>query len=91
MWNADSRFVASRDQLSCDIGGETAILNLSTGIYYGLDPVATRVWNSIQQPATLAELENILVNEYDVDKTRAAADLRDLLEKLASARLIDQP
>jgi hypothetical protein len=89
MWGPDSSIVATRQQVSCDIGGETAILHLGSGIYYGLDSVGARIWDLIRKPATLAELENILVREYDVDAGRAASDLRELCEKLAAARLIE--
>jgi len=91
MWHADTIIVASRNQVSCDIGGETAILQLSSGIYYGLNPVGSRIWEWIQKPRTLAELENSLLEEYDVAPDRASSDLRELCERLASACLIDRP
>ena len=31
--------VAAKDQVSCDLAGEAAILNMKNGVYYGLDPV----------------------------------------------------
>jgi hypothetical protein len=91
MWNANSRIVVTRDQVSCDIGGETAILNLGSGIYYGLDDIGSRIWDLIQKPKTIADLETILLEEYDVESDRIASDLRELCEKLAAARLIAQP
>lgn len=91
MWKANSSVVVTRDQVSCDIGGETAILSLSSGIYYGLDSIGSRIWDLIQQPRTIAELETILLEEYDVEADRIASDLRELCEKLAGARLIEQP
>ena len=47
---------------------EAAILNLKTGIYYGLDPVGARIWNLIQTPRQLKEILETLLNEYDVKK-----------------------
>ena len=29
----------AKDQVSCDLGGEAALLHMNKGIYYGLDPV----------------------------------------------------
>jgi Coenzyme PQQ synthesis protein D (PqqD) len=91
MWNADSSIVVTRHQVSCDIGGETAILSLTSGVYYGLDSIGSRVWDLIQEPKTVAELETILAEEYDVEADRLASDLRELCDKLAGARLIEQP
>jgi hypothetical protein len=44
-----STVVAAKDQVSCDLAGEAVILNLKSGIYYGLNPVAARVWSLIQR------------------------------------------
>ena len=75
--------------MSCDLGGEAAILNLKNGIYYGLDPVGTRIWNLIQQPRTFRELRNILISEYDVDAARLESDMLDLLSRLAGNQLVE--
>ena len=87
----ETRVVASQEQVSCDLGGEAAILNLKNGIYYGLDPVGARVWNLIQQPRTLAELREILVAEYDVDAARVESDIRHLLTQLLDNELVEIP
>jgi hypothetical protein len=84
----DSRFVVSPDQVSCDLGGEAAILHLKSAIYYGLDPVGARIWDLLRTPKTLAELRDAVVAEYEVDSETCERDLRDLLEKLAAAGLI---
>ena len=85
----DTIIRASADQVSCDLGGEAAILNLRTGVYYGLDPVGARIWNLIQTPRTLVEVRDTILAEYDVEPARCERDLRDLLEKLAAERLIE--
>jgi hypothetical protein len=85
----DSRFVVSPDQVSCDLGGEAAILHLKSAIYYGLDPVGARVWDLLRTPKTLAEIRDAIVAEYEVDSETCERDLRDLLEKLAAERLIE--
>ena len=85
----ETTVVAAREQVSCDFGGEAAILNLKNGIYYGLDPVGTRIWNLIQQPRTFRELRNILISEYDVDAARLESDMLDLLSRLAGNQLVE--
>ena len=84
-----SRIVVTKDRVSCDLAGETAILNLENGVYYGLNPVGARVWNLIQEPRTFADLRNALLDEYDVDAARLEPDLRSLVAQLAEQGLID--
>ena len=52
--------VATKDQVSCDLAGEAAILNIKNGVYYGLDPVGARIWNLMQEPRAVAEIQNAI-------------------------------
>jgi hypothetical protein len=79
---------ATNDQVSCDLAGEAAILNLENSVYYGLNPVGARIWSLIQTPVTVSALCDAIVDEYDVDDQRCKRDLLDLLAQLADARLI---
>ena len=88
-WPGESRILATRDQVSCNLAGESVILNLNNGVYYGLDPVGARVWTLVQEPRTLVELRDALLHEYEVDASSLEADLRDLLHQLAEQGLIN--
>lgn len=81
--------VASKDQVSCDLAGEAAILNIKNGVYYGLDPVGARIWNLVQEPRAVAEIQDAITSEYDVEPERCARDLASLLEKLYAEGLIE--
>ena len=81
--------VASKDQVSCDLAGEAAILSLKNGVYYGLNPLGARIWNLIQEPRRLAELRDILLSEYDVEAERCERDVIKVLHRLAAEGLID--
>ena len=79
---------ASPEQVSCPLGDEAAILNLKNTVYYGLNPVGARVWNLLQQPRTIGELRDMLLEEYDVEAGRCEADLLELLQKMRTEGLI---
>ena len=80
---------ASPDQVSCVLEGEAAILNLKTGVYYGLDPVGAMVWKLIEQPRTVASVRDAMLESYDVDAGRCELDLLTLLGKLEGEGLIE--
>lgn len=81
--------VAAKDQVSCSLGDEAAILHMQSGIYYGLDPVGARIWNLMQEPRTVEELCTAIVAEYEVEPARCAGDLFALLGKLQTEGLIE--
>ena len=87
--NTNSIVFQAKDQLSCELGGEAAILNLGNGVYYGLDPVGARIWELIQAPREVADVRDLLVAEYDVDVDRCERDLLMLLARLAAERLVE--
>jgi hypothetical protein len=85
-----SRVVVSKDQVSSDLGGgEVAILNLKRGTYYGLDAVGARIWDLIQEPRTIGEIRDALVNEYEVQRDRCESDLITLLQRLTDEGLVE--
>jgi coenzyme PQQ synthesis protein D (PqqD) len=83
-----SIIAAAREQVSCPLGEESAILNLKNSVYYGLDPVGARIWNLLQQPRSVAELRDALLAEYEVEPDRCERDLLGLLEKMCEEGLI---
>jgi hypothetical protein len=84
-----STVTAAPGQVSSTVEGEAVILNMETGIYYGLNPVGAWVWEAVQAPQTVAQLLDGLVAEFDVDAQRGEQDLMALLEDLAQASLVE--
>ena len=81
--------VASKENVSCALGEEAAILHMSSGVYYGLDPVGARIWKLLEQPKSVADLRTAIVDEYDVESTKCESDLLNLLEKMRAEGLIE--
>jgi hypothetical protein len=85
----DSTVVTAEDQVSSEIGEEVAILDLKAGTYYGLDAVGARVWELIQKPQSVGEIQRILLEEYEVEPERCERDLLALLQRLAHEGLVE--
>jgi hypothetical protein len=81
--------VASKENVSCALGDEAAILHMSSGVYYGLDPVGARIWKLLEQPKSVEDLRTAIASEYDVDSAKCESDLLNLLEKLRTEGLIE--
>jgi hypothetical protein len=75
--------------LSREVQGETVLLQLDSGEYFGLDEIGTRVWQLIVETGDLDRVQAALLDEYDVDPTVLTADMARLVEELSARRLID--
>jgi len=84
-----SKIVVSKDVVSCDLGGETAMLDMKEGVYYGLNEIGTIIWELIQKPITLQEIVDTIMEEYEVDEETCFADLTELVEQMAENKLVE--
>lgn len=84
----DDRLAIPPTVISRDLEGETVMLNLDTGIYFGLDPVGTVIWKHLQDAAPLREVRDRIVTEFDVTADVATGDLLRLAEQLVARGLV---
>lgn len=87
--SAISVVVASKEQVSCALGDDAAILNMKNSVYYGLDPVGARIWTLLREPRSIQQVCAAIVDEYDVEPQRCERDVLELLEKMRSEGLIE--
>lgn len=81
--------VASKDQISRDLDGETVILNLKSGIYCGLNEVGAHIWQLVQEATSVKDIRDTLLREYEVEPDQCERELLVLLRELADNGLIE--
>jgi hypothetical protein len=64
-------------------------VNLTTGVYFGLDAMGARIWNLIREETTFAEVCDRISNLYDVEPHQLERDLREFFGQLADQGLIE--
>jgi hypothetical protein len=70
------------------VGDETVILNLESGMYFGLDGVGKRIWESIEAGNSLTEIVSMIAAEYDVEAQQAEGDLLEFVTELVERGLL---
>jgi len=71
-----------------DLDGEAVLLNLETGIYFGLNDVGTRMWNLIQEHGSLRKVFDQMLLEYEVTPEALEGDLCQLAAQLCEKGLL---
>lgn len=81
--------VAVKEILGCNLRDEAVILDLQSGVYYGLDPVGARIWELIQEPNLLSEVRDTILDEYEVEREQCENDLCAFIDELIVNGLVD--
>lgn len=63
------------------------ILSTSEGAYYGLNRVGSRIWGRIEFPVPLGEVLSTILDEFEVDESKAWDDLVSVVSDLLARRL----
>jgi Coenzyme PQQ synthesis protein D (PqqD) len=71
-----------------ELEGETVILNLETGTYFGLDSIGTRIWQLCQEHGLLRTVHQSMQAEYDVTAEVLEADVIELVDELRAKGLV---
>ena len=74
----DQTVAVSEDAVFRELDGESVVLNLETGMYYGLDAVGTTVWRAIEPTGTLRQALTRVLAEFDAEESLAETDLLEL-------------
>jgi subtilase family serine protease len=86
---ANTLFLACKETICAELGGEISILNLKTGVYFTLSPVAATVWRQISTPTTLLQLQESVMSKYEVTTEQCHNDLIRLFERLLAEQLVE--
>jgi hypothetical protein len=87
--STSSIVVATKDQVSSDLAGETVLLSMQSAMYYGLDAVGSRIWELVREPIRVSDIRDAITAEYDVEPERCEADVIAFLRELAGKGLIE--
>jgi hypothetical protein len=84
-----STVVASDNQVSSDLAGETVLLSLENARYFGFAGAGSRIWELIASPTRVADLCATLVREYDVQPDQCESDVLGFLRALEARGLLE--
>jgi hypothetical protein len=71
-----------------EVAGESMILHLATGIYFGLDLVGTRVWQLLTEHHAVGVVCDAMTREFDASAETIQADVLKLVDQLLAKKLL---
>ena len=70
------------------VDDETVLLDLESGMYFGLDGVGKRIWESVADGKSLGDIAVIITDEYEVDEEQALKDVIEFASNLVERGLL---
>ncbi|WP_346355427.1 lasso peptide biosynthesis PqqD family chaperone [Azotosporobacter soli] len=84
----DTIVVQIEGLVAADMDGEKVMLNITTGKYFGLDQVGSRIWELIETPCAVYEIIQSLRLDYEVHEETCQKDVLTFLGLLQIRGLI---
>jgi len=88
--NLDTHLSVPPQVMSRLVGDETVLLDLASGIYFGLDGVGKKIWESVGEGLSLGEAAAAIASEFEVEEAQAQADLIQFATDLVERGLLTQ-
>jgi hypothetical protein len=82
------KLVASAAVVTAELDDEAVLLNVDTGLYFGLDAVGAEVWKLLEQGATEHDMGEHVLSEFDADPSQIQLDLSVFLGQLVEHGLV---
>lgn len=84
------KYIRNNNTISSMLDDELVTMDIEKGKYFSLNPVATQIWELLEQPLGLQELCNLLMEEYDVEPEQCLVETKECLVKLIEIGLITE-
>ncbi len=85
----EEMIAASANAVAREVGGETVLLDLDSGTYFGLNAVGGFIWSLIEkEPRSLAALADAVAADFDVTHDEALRDVTALAQAFAEHELL---
>lgn len=81
--------VAQAEELvAADMDGETVMMRIESGKYFGLDSVGSRIWSLIAEPRRVSQVIDKLLGEYEVERRQCREETMEFLHHLIAEGLV---
>lgn len=76
-------------ELVCqELDGEMVLLDMNSGLYFGIDAVGTRIWQMLEEKVPPVKMVDLLLQEYEVEAERCAQQVLAFLLNLEENKLV---
>lgn len=76
------------EQIAAEADGEVLMMHIESGNYFGLNEVASFIWNQLEEPRRIDAICAAVLSEFDVDEARCQTDALAFLQGMIDDELV---
>lgn len=84
----DTILTKSGDLIEASLGESLALMSVESGKYFGMNQVASHIWQELNAEISFEDLIKNLTDKFDVDAQTCADQCRDFLHKLLEKDMV---
>ncbi len=85
-----TKYLRHSKTISGRLDEELVMMDIEQGKYFALNPVATRIWELLENPLTVEDLCTVLMDEYDVEKEQCSKETEAYLAEMTRFGLLSR-
>ena len=85
-----TKYLRNQSTVASKLDDEFVMIDVDLGKYFSLNPVASSIWELLESPKTLNELQAALLQEYAVAPETCSKELDTFLSELMRMKLVEK-
>lgn len=82
------RYIQSKQVVQSKIDDEVVMMDIESGFYFGLNSVASVIWELLKEEKTIDELADFLITEYDINRKQCLEETDILIKKMLDLKVV---
>ena len=82
------KYIRNNKTISGRLHDELVMMDINQGKYFSLNPVATRIWDLLEDSKGIDELCRVLTNEYEIDLDQCSREVEEHLNEMVKMKLV---
>lgn len=78
------------DLIATDMDGDTVMMSIERGEYYGIGGVGSRCWELLAEPMSIDALVKTICTEFEVDEATCQEDMQAFVDELLRLCLVQR-
>ncbi len=71
-----------------EVGGETVMMSIENGTYYGMNPTGNYIWNLLQEESSIEELLVKLSNTYNLSEDQCQKEVLPFVQTMIDEKIL---